>query len=164
MKLSEAQKNALRVGSPYYWRGAREVRVSGDTMAALERRGLAEVREEQKPYRRCVYRLTNDGIRAARLLVPLSDRSEEELIAFVTDGTITDDEYFEERERRGKAAEERELEDQKRQAYEVFLHAGARGMSDLDLRAAAQYAQVVGDSTAERELSGEVAYREGRAA
>jgi DNA-binding PadR family transcriptional regulator len=58
MRLSEVQKRAIRVGSPTRWLGHREIGVPGDTMTALERRGLAEVKTQD---RRMVYRLTEAG-------------------------------------------------------------------------------------------------------
>lgn len=60
-RLTEPQRHAIRVGSPRQWLGTREVGVSGDTMDALARKGLAEVRRAQKPYPRHIYRLTQEG-------------------------------------------------------------------------------------------------------
>lgn len=60
MRLSDVQKRAIRRGYTA-WQGHRESGVSGDTMAALERRGLAEVRSVRDPYVRCIYRLTAAG-------------------------------------------------------------------------------------------------------
>lgn len=62
MRLSAAQKSALSRGSKDRWLGAKEADVMGGAMAALERRGLAEVKVAEKPYRRCVYRLTPAGV------------------------------------------------------------------------------------------------------
>lgn len=58
MKLTPAQARGIDRGRATAWAGARETGVPGDTMAALERRGLAEVRHDG---RRCLYRLTAEG-------------------------------------------------------------------------------------------------------
>lgn len=52
------------------------------------------------------------------------------------------------------------LEQQRAECFARYQHVGPRVMSTLDLRAAAQHAQVIGDVAAERELSGEIDYRE----
>lgn len=61
---------------------------------------------------------------------------------------------FSEDERHGAADEEREMEmeaDAAREAaYDRLCEMGPGGMGDLDLRAAAQHAQVVGDAGTER--------------
>jgi hypothetical protein len=56
--MTDQQKTAIVKGSRTRWLGARETDVMGSTMVALERRGLADVR--QTP-RRFVYRLTDAG-------------------------------------------------------------------------------------------------------
>lgn len=61
MRLSHVQRSAIRAGSPRQWLGARETGVQGNTMVALEQRGLADVREQRRPYRRLVFRLTDAG-------------------------------------------------------------------------------------------------------
>lgn len=61
MRLSDIQKGAVIAGRPDKWLGTREVGVAGNTMQALEWRGLAVVREARRPYRRLVYRLTDAG-------------------------------------------------------------------------------------------------------
>lgn len=60
MALSKPQQRAIREGSPTAWLGCRETGIAGDTMAALERRGLAEVTQENGRGR-CLYRLTAAG-------------------------------------------------------------------------------------------------------
>lgn len=106
-RLSERQVYAVKVGGAS-WQGARESGVTGDTMAALERRGLAEVRQEKTrsdgtPYGRCLYRLTNAGAELRLLLKPLDEWSEEELIAAFIEGTLSHDDYVRERDRRAAA-------------------------------------------------------------
>ncbi|MCA1571088.1 MAG: hypothetical protein LC798_12345 [Chloroflexi bacterium] len=61
MRLSVAQRAAVRAGSPANWHGCRETDVRGDVMSALARRGLAEVRQEHDGHGRFLYRLTPAG-------------------------------------------------------------------------------------------------------
>ena len=58
--------------------------------------------------------------------------------------------------------DEREQDALREQAYRRYLGAGPKAMDDLDLRAAAQQAQIVRDSAAEREIDGELGVREAR--
>lgn len=104
MRLSDAQKDALRVGSSERWLGALEVNVTGSTMVALERRGLAKVRERRKPYRRFVYRLTPAGARERARRIPLSELTDAELVErYIDDEEIDLRAYGDELERRFRA-------------------------------------------------------------
>lgn len=58
MKLSPQQERAIRRGSPKLWLACAQNGVRGDTMDALERRGLAEV---SRRGRAMTYRLTAAG-------------------------------------------------------------------------------------------------------
>lgn len=58
--------------------------------------------------------------------------------------------------------DELELEEQRRELYQRYYRDGSAGMSELDLRSAAQHAQAVGDSASERELNGLIEVRERR--
>lgn len=71
--LTDTQVSALFGGKPDVWQGAQEVGVRGDTMRALERRGLARVAVMDRVGRivagetyagdnRLVYRLTPAGV------------------------------------------------------------------------------------------------------
>ena len=58
--------------------------------------------------------------------------------------------------------DEREQDALRHDAYETYLATGSRSMGDLDLRAAAQHAQIVGNTLAEREINGVLEVREAR--
>lgn len=61
--------------------------------------------------------------------------------------------------------DEREADELRRTAYEAWMEGGGPARSDLDdiaLRAAAQYAQTVGDAQAERQIDGILSVREAR--
>jgi hypothetical protein len=61
--------------------------------------------------------------------------------------------------------DERETEELRRTAYDAWKEGGGPGRHDLDdlaLRAAAQHAQVVGDTSTEREINGLLAVREAK--
>lgn len=60
------------------------------------------------------------------------------------------------------ALEAMESDGVREEAFERYSKSGARGMGDLDLRAAAQHAQAIGDSAAERELNDTLASRGSR--
>ena len=73
VRLSATQKHAIEVGSRLHFAGAREVGVMGNTMLALEERGLAYVQHDG---RRHIYRLTEAGGRErAAFLGPWRQRA-----------------------------------------------------------------------------------------
>jgi hypothetical protein len=55
-------------------------------------------------------------------------------------------------DREEQERQEREEDEARRAAYEQWFVSGDAGMSDLDLRAAAQWAQRLDDETAERQI------------
>lgn len=117
-RLTETQAAALAAGSPRWWRGHRETGVQGSTMDALERRGLATARFDVKPYRRMVYRLTPAGVRAQLGLHPLSEWTDEQMMATYIDGSLSHEDYIAERDRRGRVLVIEELRRQMEQAFE----------------------------------------------
>jgi hypothetical protein len=64
------------------------------------------------------------------------------------------------REGARRALVEAEQEALRRANFERWMASGDSGMSDLDLRAAAQYAQAVGDYNAERQIDDRLAVRD----
>lgn len=102
MTLTDVQARAVEVGSAARWLGARETGVQGNTMVALQQKGLAEQREERKPYRRFVYRLTKAGVEEQARRKPLWQCTEDELIDRHVAGVIDLNEYVVERDRRAR--------------------------------------------------------------
>lgn len=96
MRLSGPQRHALAVGSRTAWLGCREVGVAGDTMAALERRGFAKTSHDG---RRCVYHLTDAGLRE-RVRLLIRELPAEVLIDSNVRGILPDEALFAELARR----------------------------------------------------------------
>lgn len=61
-RLTESQVRALELLEPNQWRGVREGGPPGNTLHALEERGLVVTRVAVEPYRHMVGRLTPAGV------------------------------------------------------------------------------------------------------
>lgn len=77
---------------------------------------------------------------------------------------VVDDSFSSDRDAAQEMAdrlnEEAEQDELRRSAYEAWKARGA-GLGDLDLRAAAQHAQTIGDNAAERQIDSLLSAREG---
>lgn len=60
------------------------------------------------------------------------------------------------------ALDEQAEAEAREQAFGEYRASGPRALGDLDLRAAAQHAQLIGDHAAERQIDGVLAVREAR--